>query len=243
MSDNFVQEPTLIKSQECILPACCHSLQRLLKLISVELTVKRKEFGSEKRQRYDFTCKLQVKRLEATHIYSTLCLQTLTVTHTHTYACAGWGGSMFLWIQAKTSYGNRVAVHTHAGRQSLRLGTSSTMRDCQPEAWGRHWEPSHSHQEIRLEPRVECSRGITHFCKHCSPTINTVYAVWLLQCCLKLNYEAVIVKTLILKPVLLWWRVPSLCWNLHDSRFCLQCYITLTSTNHYCIICKILLII
>lgn len=94
------------------------------------------------------------------------CLQTHSQSDTR--ACAGCGGSVFLWIQAKTSVGNRVAVHTHAGRQSLRLGTSSTVRNCQPGAWGRHWKPSHSHQEIRLEPRVEGSRGITHFCKHCA---------------------------------------------------------------------------
>ena len=84
VSDNFVQTTALIKSRECILSACCHSLHRLLKLISVELTVKRKDFGSENRQRYNFPlCKLHFKRLEATHIYSTLCTHTHTHTHTN----------------------------------------------------------------------------------------------------------------------------------------------------------------
>lgn len=64
-------------------------------------------------------------------------------------------------MQAKASIGNRVAEHTHAGRQSLRLGTSSTERGLR-KALGAFTQPPGN--KTGAQSGVQ-QQDHTHFCK------------------------------------------------------------------------------
>lgn len=69
------------------------------------------------------------------------------------------------------------------------LGTSGTLRCCQPEAERRHRESSNS-QKTNAEIREGCSTGCTDFYKHCSQP-KQFHPNWLQYW----NVEIIIIKT------------------------------------------------
>lgn len=75
--------------------------------------------------------------------------QTNICKHTQSHLCACWlRWPCFLVNTSQNKPGEQSGSAHTCRHRALRLGTSSTVRGCQPEAWGRDWKASRSHQEI-----------------------------------------------------------------------------------------------
>lgn len=115
--------PAFWKSWKWILSVCCHSLHGRLKRTAVLITLKRKDFGSEI---FHFNCESQETEGH-TYISAETIARTCECVCVRMCICV-CRQCVLVYASQNKHWEWSGRAHTHAGRQSLRLSTSSTER-------------------------------------------------------------------------------------------------------------------